>query len=102
MNCKPRDLAIVSRLLPDATDVDRAVFRLIVGRVVRVLRIAEAPDMWEIETPIDVSGCTWFTFGSRATLTAGEVTSLRDGMLTPIPALPLDEELHDEVPCEHA
>lgn len=104
MNCKPGDLAIVTR--PGASGKDAmnaALFEFVVGRVVRVTRIVGSPPVWEIEDKISLIGCAWFEpgYGPRW-FTDGHITGIPDDMLTPLPPLPVDEETRDEVPHECA
>ncbi len=92
MNCKPGNLAFISRLPPQT--VNLAFLRdQLLGAVVRVTELKSVePPIWAIEKPllIHVEGFERFDVNLH-------LTAVEDQYLTPIDGVPLDEEVIDEV-----
>jgi len=91
MNCKPMDMAIVTRTSGSGCDcVSCQSERLTLGKIVRVVRLC-SDGVWKIEEPIDiVVDAGFFRLGVR-------VTGIADEFLTPLPGLEVDEVVRDEV-----
>lgn len=95
MNCKPGDLAQVVSI--NGLEGEQLAFgRMLLGRVVRVVRLNEE-GLWEIEDCIEISGVCWSEKGHFWVTTSGEVEAIADWMLRPLPRLTTEDRMRDEV-----
>lgn len=84
MNCKPGDMAIITRSLGEFG-------RLLVGKIVTVSSLFSDmdPPAWEIREPIRV-----MRQGREF-----EIVGVEDRLLTPINGVPVHDEQREEVPA---
>jgi hypothetical protein len=78
MNCKPNELAVVSRVSPANSVFERDVIAQLLGKVVRVLH-ANEKEIWEIEEPLSAKGPSFFGHYTPFT-----VWGIGDCFLTPL------------------
>lgn len=86
MNCKPMEIACVTRMHPADSDLEMAVLKHIMGRPVRVTSISYN-DVWLIEDPFHIT----IQFG--LSVWSGWVSGIGDSFLTPFRGDPVDETI---------
>jgi hypothetical protein len=87
MNCKPNELAVVSRVSPAGSDFERDIVAQLLGKVVKVLH-ADDRDIWAIEDPLSATGPDFFGFSHTFT-----VWAIGDCYLTPLRGDPVADDV---------
>jgi hypothetical protein len=96
MNCKPNEMAIVTRGEPNADDYGVDLIRRLRGRIVKVLAL-HGDGIWTIEEPIILDNVPAGFLGSPITVL---VQGIGDCYLTPLRGDPSAEDITEHVTDE--
>lgn len=89
MNCKPNEMAIVTRGEPNADDYGVDVIRRLQGRIVKVL-VLDGDSIWSIEEPIILDNVPAGFLGWPITVL---VQGIGDCYLTPLRGDPIADDV---------